>query len=333
MLYFAILYKEKFMIQPISLTNRFSSLQFGAKEDIRIIPASKTTDLEKSIENELGIKPTETVTKKFANGETYVNIKDDMRKKDVYIMSNSGNDVNDNLMEVYQKADAAKRMGANKIVAILPNFPYARQERKSEPGEPISAALNLSLLRTSGVDEVITADIHATAIEGFGKDIKLTNLDTLDEMTKYFKDKFNNDTSDLVVVSPDFGGKKRADKLTKALNCNGAVIYKERAEHNKAKAEMLLGNVTGKTCIIYDDMIDTAGTMAEAVKMLTKNGAKEVYIAACHGLFNGKALQNLDLPAIKEIVVTNSQAKPEFDKIKQVDIAPKIVKTMLDISA
>ncbi len=333
MLYFAILYKEKFMIQPISLTNKFNSLQFKGKEDIRIIPSSKPTDLEKSIENELRINPTETVTKKFANGETYVNIKDDMRNKDVFIMSNSGNEVNDNLMEVYLKADAAKRMGANKIVAILPNFPYARQERKSEPGEPISAALNLSLLHTSGVDEVITADIHAPAIEGFSKDIKLTNLDSLDEMTKYFQDKFD-DTSDLVVISPDLGGKKRADKLAKALNCNKAIIYKERAEHNKAKAEMLLGDdVNGKTCIIYDDMIDTAGTMAEAVKMLSDKGAKEVYIAACHGLFNGKALQNLNNPAIKEIVVTNSEIKPEVDKIKQVDIAPKIARKMLDISA
>lgn len=321
------------MIQPISLTNKFNSLQFKGKEDIRIIPSSKPTDLEKSIENELGINPTETVTKKFANGETYVNIKDDMRNKDVFIMSNSGNEVNDNLMEMYLKADAAKRMGANKIVAILPNFPYARQERKTELGEPISAALNLSLLHTSGVDEVITADIHAPATEGFGKDIKLTNLDSLDEMTKYFQDKFD-DTSDLVVISPDFGGKKRADKLAKALNCNKAIIYKERAEHNKAKAEMLLGDdVNGKTCIIYDDMIDTAGTMAEAVKMLTNKGAKEVYIAACHGLFNGKALQNLNNPAIKEIVVTNSEIKPEVDKIKQVDIAPKIARTMLDISA
>lgn len=333
MLLFATLYKEKIMIQPISLTNKFNSLQFKGKEDIRIIPSSKPTDLEKSIENELGINPTETVTKKFANGETYVNIKDDMRNKDVYIMPNSGNEVNDNLMEVYLKADAAKRMGANKIVAVLPNFPYARQERKSEPGEPISAALNLSLLHTSGVDEVITADIHAPATEGFGKDIKLTNLDSLDEMTKYFQDKFD-DTSDLVVISPDFGGKKRADKLAKALNCNKAIIYKERAEHNKAKAEMLLGNdVNGKTCIIYDDMIDTAGTMKEAVEMLTDKGAKEVYIAACHGLFNGKALENLSNPAIKEIVVTNSQTKPEVDKIIQVDIASKIAGKMLDISA
>ena len=205
------------MIQPISLTNRFSSLQFGAKEDIRIIPASKPTDLEKSIESELGIKPTETVTEKFANGETYVNIEGDMRNKDVYIMSNSGNDVNNYLMEVYLIADAAKRMGPKKIVAVLPNFPYARQERKTKPGEPISAALNLSLLRTAGVDEVITTDIHTTAIEGFGKDIKLTPLDTLDEMAKYFKDKFK-DTSDLVVVSPDFGGERRANNLIKALN-------------------------------------------------------------------------------------------------------------------
>lgn len=326
------------MIQPISLATKAFSTGFLGKESIRIIPGSKPTELEKNIEKELGIEPTETVVKKFANGETYINIKEDMRGKDVYIMPVASKDVNDNLMEAYQKADAAKLMGANKVVAILPNFPYARQERKTEPGEPISASLNLALLKTAGVNEVITADLHAPAIQGCNRDIILTNLDTLDEMKEYFTNKIPN-LEDVVVVSPDFGGAKRASKLAKALgNCNTATIYKERKAHNEVSAEesKLLGNVKDKVCIIYDDIIDTAGTMANAVKLLKDKGATEVYVAACHGLFNGSAMQKLTNAGVKEVVVTNTEPKPEDTKgceIVQVDLAKKVAGKMLDISA
>ena len=300
------------------------------KEAIRLIPSSVKTDLERSIEQKIEILPTPTIIKKFANGETYVNICEDMRNKDVFIMPTIGTTVNDNLMETYLKADAAKRMGANRVVAILPNFPYGRQERKTEFGEPISARLNLSLLHASGVDEVITTDLHAAALQGFARQIKLTDLSSLEEMTNYFKGKF--DPSNLVVVSPDLGGVKRADKFAKALECEKAIIYKNRAAHNVAVAESLLGDVNGKTCIIYDDIIDTAGTITEASRLLKKNGADKIYIAAAHGLFNGPALKRLEEAPIEEVVVTNSEAKPALEKVKQVDMAPKIVGTILDIS-
>ena len=245
-------------------------------------------------------------------------------------MPTVGNAVNDNLMETYLKADAARRMGANRVVAILPNFPYGRQERKTELGEPISARLNLALLHASGVDEVITTDLHAAALQGFARQMKLTDLNSLEEMTSYFKGKFNPE--DLVVVSPDLGGVKRADKFAKALDCDKAIIYKNRAAHNVAVAESLLGDVEGKTCIIYDDIIDTAGTITEAAKMLKNNGADKIYIAAAHGLFNGPALERLQAAPIEEVVVTNSEVKPALDMIKQVDMAPKIAGTILDIS-
>lgn len=328
------------MIQPISLTTQNKGSSFLGRESIRIIPGSLPTQLEKNIEKELGIEPTPVKVSKFANGETYVNIKEDMRGKDVYIMPNANkNDVNDNLMEVYLKADAAKLMGANKVIAVLPNLPYARQERKSEPGEPISAALNLSLLETSGVNEIIAADLHAPAIEGFGQDMLINKLDSLDEMANYFNNKFFKKDEPLkhdklVVVSPDFGGTKRAGKLAKALgDCNTATIYKVRTEHNKAEAKELLGDVEGKVCIIYDDIIDTAGTMANAVELLKAKGATDVYVAACHGLFNGSAMEKLNNAGVKEIVVTNTEEKPQDDKIIQVDLAPKIAGKMLDISA
>ena len=300
------------------------------REAIRLIPSAVKTDLERSIEQKIEILPTPTVIKKFANGETYVNICEDMRNKDVYIMPTTGKAVNDNLMETYLKADAARRMGANKVVAIMPNFPYGRQERKTELGEPISARLNLALLHASGVDEVITTDLHAAALQGFARQMKLTDLSSLEEMTGYFKGKF--DPANLVVVSPDLGGVKRADKFAKALECEKAIIYKNRAAHNVAVAESLLGDVEGKTCIIYDDIIDTAGTITEAARMLKSHGADKIYIAAAHGLFNGPALERLQAAPIEEVVVTNSEIKPALDKVTQVDMAPKIVGTILDIS-
>ena len=316
------------MIEPLKMN--FLGRRLVGKNDIRIIPSSNPTDLEKSIEEKMGVSPSPTIVKKFANGETYVNIKDDMRNKDVYILAPTGTSVNDNLMETYLKADASKRMGANRVIAIMPNFPYGRQERKSENGEPISARVNLALLHASGVDEVITTDVHAPALQGFARQMKLTDLESTKEMVEYFKDKINPE--DTVVVSPDLGGAKRADKFAKALGCDKAIIYKNRTTHNEAHAEMLLGDVEGKDCIIYDDIIDTAGTITEASKMLKKNGANDIYIAASHGLFNGSAIERLQKAPVKEVVVTNSEFKPDLDKIKQVDLAPEIVGAMLDIS-
>jgi len=317
-------------IKPVS-NPQFTGRNIMGKEAIRLIPSSIETELERSIERGLDILPTPVEVKKFANGETYVNILGDMRNRDVFLMPVSGRTVNDNLMETYLKADAAKRMGANRVVAVMPNFPYARQERKTQPGEPISARLNLSLLHASGVDEVITTDIHAAALQGFARQMKLTDLSSLEEMTEYFTRK-SIDPTKLVVVSPDLGGTKRADKFAKALGCDKAIIYKERTGHNQAKAEMLLGDVRDKDCIIYDDIIDTAGTITEAAKMLKEHGAGKIYIAASHGLFNGPALERLQKAPIEEIVVTNSERKPDLSKIKQVDIGPKIVGTILDIS-
>lgn len=316
------------MIEPIKMN--FLGRRLVGKNDIRIIPSSNPTDLEKSIEEKMGVNPSPTIVKKFANGETYVNIKDNMRNKDVYIMPTTGTAVNDNLMETYLKADASRRMGANRVIAILPNFPYGRQERKSEDGEPISARLNLALLHASGVDEVITTDVHAPALQGFTRQVKLTDLESTKEMTEYFKDIIKPENT--VVVSPDLGGAKRADKFAKALGCDKAIIYKNRTAHNQAKAEMLLGDVWGKDCIIYDDIIDTAGTITEASKMLKKNGANKIYIAASHGLFNGSAIERLENAPIEEVVVTNSELKPNSNKIKQIDLAPEIVGAMLDIS-
>lgn len=302
-------------------------------DKIGIIPSSTPTPLEKQIENNLGVTPTKTVVKRFANGETYVNIAEPVRGKDVYLMPVGGTSVNDNLMETYLKADAAKRAGADKVIAVLPSFDYARQERKTEPGEAIAAKVNMDLLKAAGVDEIITTDLHATAIQGFvSNDMRITHLESMSLMRDYFKSK---EIEDLVVVSPDLGGTKRVDKLAKSLDCDKAIIYKHRAAHNQAIAEDLIGDVNGKNCIIFDDMIDTAGTIAEAAKLLKKNGAKDIYVCAAHGLFNGPAMQRLNDAPIKEIIVTNSMPqKPNtIDKIKEVDLSVQIAEAMKSISA
>ena len=317
-------------VQPRQVT--FKGRNIMGKEAIRLIPSSVRTPLEENISKLIDIVPTPTTVKKFANGETYVNIMADMRNRDVYLMPVIGRAVNDNLMETFLKADAAKRMGANRVVAVMPNFPYGRQERKTQFGEPISARLNLSLLHASGVDEVIATDIHAAALQGFARQMKLTDLSSLEEMVAHFKGKVGFNPENMVVVSPDLGGVKRADKFAKELGCEKAIIYKNRTGHNQAVAESLLGDVEGKDCIIYDDIIDTAGTITEAARMLKENGANKIYIAASHGLFNGPALERLEKAPIEEVVVTNSEFKPDLEKIKQVDIAPKIVGTILDIS-
>ena len=298
-----------------------------------IILSSNPTDLEYQVEKNTGIVPVDTVVKKFKNGETYVNITGNVRGKDVYIMPAGGNNVNDNLMETYLKADAAKRAGADRVIAILPSFDYARQEKRTEKGEPIAARLNMDLLKTSGVDEIITTDLHTPAIEGFAPNsMKVTHIESMQLMENYITSK---GIKDLVVVSPDLGGTKRADKLAKSLGCDKAIVYKHRQAHNEATAEELIGDVTGKNCIIFDDIIDTAGTIAEASKLLKKKGAKDIYVCAAHGLFNGEAMKRLNDAPVKEVIVTNSvPKKPDsIDKIKQVDLSVQIAEAMNNISA
>ena len=301
-------------------------------DKIGIIPSSTPTPLEKQIENKLGVAPTETVVKKFANGETYVNIAGDVRNKDVYLMPVGGSSVNDNLMETYLKADTAKRAGADRVIAVMPSFDYARQERKTEAGEAIAAKLNMDLLKAAGVDEVITTDLHTAAIQGFvSNDMRVTHLESMGLMKDYIQSK---GIQDLVIVSPDLGGTKRVDKLAKSLDCEKAIIYKHRSAHNEATAEDLIGDVKDKNCIIFDDMIDTAGTIAEASRMLKKHGAKDIYVCAAHGLFNGPAMERLQNAPIKEIIVTNSlpPRANAIDKIKEVDLSVQIAEAMRSIS-
>ena len=190
----------------------------------------------------------------------------------------------------------------------------------------------MDLLKTAGVDEIITTDFHTTAIEGFSSNsMTITHLESMPLISKYIESK---NITDMVIVSPDLGGTKRADKLSKELNCEKAIIYKHRQAHNEATAEDLIGDVDGKNCIIYDDIIDTAGTIAQAAKLLKNKGAEKIYVCAAHGLFNGDAMEKLNNAPIEEVIVTNSvQAKEnQISKIRQIDISSQIVQAMKNIT-
>lgn len=306
----------------------------AVENKISIIPASNPNRLEKNILKKLDIEATPTEVKKFANSEIYVNINGKVRGKDVYLMPSSGLNVNDNLMETYLKADAAKRAGAKHVIAVLPSFDYARQERKVKDGEPIAARLNMDLLKTSGVDEIITTDLHAPAIEGFAShDMPVIHLKSMPLMKDYLKSK-NIDT--MVIVSPDLGGTKRVESLADALGCEKATIHKHREKHNEAKAIDLIGDVQGKNCVIYDDMIDTAGTIVEAARMLKERGAEDIYVCATHGLYNGPAIKRLNDAPIKEVISTNTLPEKRGTitnpKFKQIDISGQITEAIKDIS-
>ncbi len=324
--------KKDFVSAPQSMSADIFCFKGGNTDKIGILNSSVPTQLEKNIVNQLETEPVQTTVKKFKNGETYVNIAGDVRGKDIYIMPVAGNNVNDNLMETYLKADAAKRAGANKVIAVIPSFDYARQEKRTEKGEPIAAKLNMDLLKTSGVDEIITTDFHTPALEGMAeRGMCVTHLESLPLVKDYIQKK---NLKDIVVVSPDVGGTKRAEKLAKALDCDKAIVYKHRQAHNEATAEDIIGDVNGKNCIIYDDIIDTAGTIAEASKLLRNKGAKDIYVCAAHGLFNGDAMDKLQKAPVKEVVVTNSVPAKEnaIEKIKQVDLSKQIADAIIKIS-
>ena len=319
----------------LKCNNKLLCVNFGSlKDDACLVSAGDDTKLSKSISKKTGLEPIEVDVHKFANNETYVNVKGDVLGKDVYLLPANSNNPNDDLINTFLRADAVSRMGAKQIIAIMPNYPYARQERKVQDGEAISAKLVADLLRTSGVDKVITSDIHNVAICGFSdRKMPILNNSSMNDM----KDKIIDeglDVDNLVIVGPDVGALKRATSLAKAIGCDMAVISKSRSAHNVSQANFIVGDVKGKDCIIYDDIIDTAGTIKCAVKMLKDNGAKRVYICATHGLFNGNALQNLESAGVEKIFVSNSFQTPNPlpKKTEYVDLADSVIGEMKKIT-
>ncbi len=290
--------------------------------DIKLFSGRSNIALTEEIADYLGTKVAPMIIKNFADGEIYVQIKESVRGDDVFIVQPICNPVNENLMELLIIIDAFKRASAKSITAVIPYYGYARQDRKTSGREAITAKLVADLLTTAGTNRVLAMDLHTGQIQGFFN-ILVDHIFATPVIVEYIKSlKINPEK--LVAVSPDTGGVARTRHFAKEIECPLAIIDKRRDRHNEAIADHVIGDVKGKICVMFDDMIDTAGTITEAAKLLKREGAEEIYVCAAHGIFSGPALQRLDDSPIKEVIVTNSIPADKFmpDKIKILSIAP-----------
>ena len=290
------------------------------KKRLRIYSGTSNPSLAADIARILGVEVEGLVLEQFANGEIYARFDESVRGCDVFfVQSVVGQNVNDLLMETLIVADAARRASARSITAVLPHYAYARQDRKAAPREPITARLVANLLEAAGVDRVITLDLHQGQIEGFF-DCPVNHLTALPLFGEYYKEK-NFDWDNTVVVSPDVGRAKAAKKLSDMIGCSLAIAHKGRPKHNAAEVTGIIGEIEGKTCIINDDMIDTAGTLCAGVRELKKMGAGDIYVCATHGILSGPAIERLEEAPIVECVVTDAIPVQVGGKIKTLSVA------------
>ncbi len=240
--------------------------------------------------------------KRFSDGEIRIEIDENVRSRDVFIIQSTCCPVNDNLVELLLMIDAMKRSSASRITAVIPYYGYARQDKKVAPRVPISAKLVADLLTTAGADRIITMDLHAGQIQGFF-DIPVDNLFAAPVILKYMKEQFDNN---LVIVSPDAGGVERARAFAKRLNAGLVIVDKRRDAPNKAKAMTVIGDVEGKIAVVLDDMVDTAGTLTEAASALVEKGAMEVHACCTHAVLSGPAVDRIRNSEIKQLVATDT---------------------------
>src|SRR5438132_6397816 len=243
----------------------------------------------------------EASLKHFSDGEIYVQIKENVRGADVFVIQSTCTPVDRNLMELLLMIDALKRASAQRITAVLPYYGYARQDRKDKPRVPISARLVAAILETAGADRVLTLDLHAPQIQGFF-DIPVDHLFSMPVMIEYFRAR---DIPNLTVVSPDAGGVERARGFAKRLNAPLAIIDKRRGEANVAEVMNVVGDVKGRNCLLVDDLIDTAGTLVKGAEALLEKGAASVSACATHAVLSGQAVSRIEESALKEVVFTN----------------------------
>ncbi|MCL4131759.1 UNVERIFIED_CONTAM: hypothetical protein GTU68_043628, partial [Idotea baltica] len=259
---------------------------------------------------------------RFSDGELSVEIGDNVRGCDVFVVQSTSAPGNDHIMELLIVIDALKRASANRITAVIPYFGYARQDRKMKPRVPITAKLIADLLTAAGADRILTIDLHAGQIMGFF-DIPVDNLNALPVLLPYFKEKYAGE--DITIVSPDAGGVERARLFATGIgNADIAVIDKRRGGPNQVAEMRVVGEVKDKTCIIVDDMVDTGGTLVKAAETLLEDGAKKVVACCVHAVLSGNSQDNLSKSAFEEIVITDTIAQPglQSEKIKVLSVAP-----------
>ncbi len=306
-------------------------------ENIKIFCGNSNPAFAKTVCKELGLELGESVVQTFADGEVSVSMEETVRGADVFLIQSTCKPVNNNLMELLVMIDACRRASAGRITAVIPYFGYARQDRKAKSRDPISSKLVANMLTAAGADRVLTMDLHAPQIQGFF-DIPVDHLLGNPTFVKYYlekfpEDKFNHD--EFVVVSPDVGSVSRARAFAAKVHMGLAIVDKRRQKANVCEVMNVIGDVRGKTCIMFDDMIDTAGSLCNAAQALVEvGGAKEIYACATHGVLSGPAFERIENSVIKEAVIHNTiplTQNTASNKIKQLDVAPLFARAISHI--
>lgn len=297
-------------------------------ENIQVFCGNSNPQFAQTICKELGVPMGKAIVTHFADGEASVTLEETVRGSDVFLIQSTCKPVNDNLMELLVMIDACRRASAGRITAVIPYFGYARQDRKAKSRDPISAKLVANMLTAAGANRILTMDLHAAQIQGFF-DIPLDHLLGNVTFVEYFMNKFPESEynhEDFVVVSPDVGSVGRARSFAAKVHMGLAIVDKRRPKANVSEVMNIIGDVKGKTCILYDDLVDTAGSLCNAAKALMEvGGAKDIYACSTHGVLSGPAYDRIEASPIKEMVFLNTipeVANTPSHKIKFLDVAP-----------
>src|ERR1700756_263133 len=300
---------------------------------MKLLAGNSNRPLAEAIGQYLHIPFTRAVVRRFADMEVFVEIQENVRGEDMFVIQSTSFPANDNLMELLIIIDALKRSSAKRITAVLPYFGYARQDRKPGPRTPISAKLVANLITEAGASRVLTVDLHAGQIQGFF-DIPTDNLYAQPVMVRDIRDYLDNEK--LMVISPDVGGVVRARGLAKRLGADLAIVDKRRERAGESEVMNIIGDVSGRTCLLVDDIIDSGGTICNAAEALMNNGAKAVYAYATHGVLSGGAVARIKSSKLKSLVVTDSIAVTEdvraCHNIRTISIAPLLGEAMRRIN-
>ena len=299
-----------------------------------IISGNSNPVLANQISEELKVKTIDVTVTRFSDQEVFVEINENIRGKNIFVIQSTSMPANDHIMELLITIDALKRASANTVTAVIPYFGYARQDRKVGPRTPISAKLVADILTTAGIDRLLTIDLHAGQIQGFF-DIPVDNLYAAPVITKdilkNYKDK------DLVVISPDVGGVVRARGIAKRINGDLAIVDKRRDKANESEVMNIIGDINNRDCIIVDDIVDTAGTLCNAAEALINEGANSVSAYITHGVLSGPAIERLQNSKLKELVITDSIAPTKLildaSNIRIINLAPLIAEAIRRISS
>ena len=294
-------------------------------KDMKVFSGNANVGLAKDICRLIGIQLGNTEIGHFADGEVFASIYESVRGSDVFLVQSTSRPVNDNLMELLIMIDAMKRASAGRVTAVIPYFGYARQDRKAKARDPISAKLVANMLTAAGADRVLTMDLHAAQIQGFF-DIPVDNLYGNPVFVDYYAKKFGEKCEEMVVVSPDVGSVSRARAFAQKLHMNLAIVDKRRQKANQCEVMNVIGDVEGKDCILFDDMVDTAGSLCNAAKAIVEvGGAKNVYACASHAVLSGPAIERINNSVITELAFLDTIAAIDpslSSKIKYLTVAP-----------